>query len=136
MSTPLSVRPGDVVRRTGRAYSWIPTGYTATVRAADPNGHDFDARQLHILDAEGDTYSGFSAADWEIVEPSAEAAPDERRQLRDLRKAACALYLEGKWILDEETDAADLSAQAKLWADLRDALGFKPGFNTTVSVTA
>lgn len=128
----------------------------ATVTAVHSSGHfrvrpDFPYR----LDDETEVRPG-GVADWyffryetadfglkldfqpfNVIAPAeTTSVADERRQLRDLRKAACALYLEGKWVIDEETDAADLEAQAKLWADLRDALGFKPGFNTTVSVKA
>lgn len=69
-----------------------------------------------------------------VVEtPRASSLSAERLQLKAIRKAAAALYLEGKWELNDGTPP---ETQAKLWEDLRDALGFKPGFNTTVSAAA
>lgn len=75
------------------------------------------------------------SASFNLAPQSAATAPTgasitERQQLRNLRKVAAALYLEGKWVLDGE---APSSEHDELWAALRDALGFKPGFNTTVS---
>ena len=60
----------------------------------------------------------------------------ERQQLAALRRATIALYMSGKYTCLEAADGSLLSDadQAKLWEDVRDALGFKPGYNTTASV--
>lgn len=60
----------------------------------------------------------------------------ERKQLAELRRATVALYMSGKWTCLEAPDGTipSDSEQAKLWEDVRDALGFKPGFNTTASI--
>lgn len=129
MTNPFKV--GDRIRRKTNGYWFIPVGHESIVTHR--------AGRLYYTGADGSEIilDYANAKFFTLVAPAPTDTPsDERRQLRDLRKAACALYLEGKWVIDEETDAADLEAQAKLWADLRDALGFKPGFNTTVSVKA
>lgn len=60
----------------------------------------------------------------------------ERMQLAALRKATVALYMSGKWscLEDASGNIPSMAEQAKLWEDVRDALGFKPGFNTTASI--
>jgi hypothetical protein len=45
-------------------------------------------------------------------------------QLRRLRTAATALYFAGKWTCHRPVD------EAKLWEDLRDALGLEAGVST------
>jgi hypothetical protein len=43
-------------------------------------------------------------------------------------EAAQALYFAGVWTLQDS--ALDVEAQKKLWQDMRDALGLKPGAST------
>lgn len=131
----LKATPGMVVRRHSDERPWAPIGFTATVKPGDPASHHREAQVPHIIDAEGDHYHAlFDGSQWEIVEtPIVDPTlTDEQRQLRDLRKAAAALYLEGRWSLPV-TDGVPADTQEQLWANLRDALGFKPGFNTVVS---
>ena len=114
------------------------------LRVIDPNG-PLRAGQIVTLTGK-ETYGdrsyaqvdhqprGYNWDRFEIVEaPGVPTLSAERLQLKAIRKAAAALYLEGKWELNDGTPP---ETQVKLWEDLRDALGFKPGFNTTVSAAA
>lgn len=55
-------------------------------------------------------------------------------QIVDLHLAADALYMAGRWVLSK--DAGDGWDQAKLWEDLRDALGYEPGHSFEARVNA
>lgn len=53
-------------------------------------------------------------------------------QILELHDAADALYMAGRWILS--VDSGDGWDQAKLWEDLRSALGYEPGHSTEAGV--
>lgn len=69
---------------------------------------------------------GYYASRFELVIEPAAVLTNEQRQLRDLRKAAAALYLQGRWSLPV-TDGVPYAEQAAMWETLWDALGFQPG---------
>ena len=51
-------------------------------------------------------------------------------RLMRLVNAADALYMAGRWVLEDERIQTTDQQQAGLWEDLRSALGFKPGHST------
>lgn len=48
-------------------------------------------------------------------------------RLMALTNSAEALYMAGRWTLEDERIQTTDQKQTKLWEDLRDALGLKPG---------
>ncbi len=52
-------------------------------------------------------------------------------RLMRLVNAADALYMAGRWVLEDERIQTTDQAQAALWEDLRSALGLKPGHSAT-----
>lgn len=119
---------GDRVRVIHGEGRYLPEGYETTIVTSEDGDGD-----VRVVDADGDIL-WFAASKFELI--TGVVTSKEREQLRELRKAAAALYLEGRWVIHpahpEDSSPSD-AEQAILWENLRDALGFKPGFNTVVS---
>lgn len=65
---------------------------------------------------------------------SAKKADEFFRQHLALVEAAGKLYYAGVWQMPEAV--MPLAGQQKLWEDLRDALGLKPGVSTAVNAVS
>ncbi len=106
----------------------------ATLRVIRPQPPHIYEGQLVTLTGHDGKFARISGGDrpyslerFEVVDTStlAPATPSDPRYAA-LRKAAAAVYLAGKWTLQDQTPPTE---QAKLWEDLRIALGFQPGYS-------